>query len=330
MVAHLPSVGRSPAPAYHRRVRRNVSIWRPAILFALVLVFAVVLTVLWNVVLVQDYRALREAVGEGAFHGVYIALGSTLFVAIIVLASILGVQLLTSLRWSQRQSNFVASVGHELNGPLTSIKLFAQTLQREGVADADRQRFVTRILDDADRLSRLIANILRAAEVDNRGAVVAVEPTEVDFAAYLRDYVADAALVHAGRIELTLDVANEAWVEIDPVMFRQVLDNLVDNAIRYRGERPARLEFRLGRRAGEVELEAADEGIGIPPARLPRIFDRFYRVGEGGAGLGIGLSVVRAIVRSHGGTIGARSPGPGQGTVVWVRLPVLARTEVAS
>ena len=311
-------------------MRRNVSIWRPAILFALVLIFAVVLTVLWNVVLVQDYRALRAAVGEAEFHWFYIVLGSTLFVAIIVLASILGVQLLTSLRWSQRQANFVASVGHELNSPLTSIKLFAQTLQRDGVADADRQRFITRILADADRLSRLIANILRAAEVDNRGEVVAVEPTEVDLAAYLRDYVGDAALVHAGKLELALDVANEAWVEIDPVMFRQVLDNLVDNAIRYRGERPARLEFRLGRRAGEVELEAADEGIGISPERLPRIFDRFYRVGEGGAGLGIGLSVVRAIVRSHGGSVGARSAGAEKGTVFWIRLPALARVEAVS
>jgi signal transduction histidine kinase len=310
-------------------VRRNVSIWRPAILFALVLVFAIVLTVLWNVVLVKDYRALQEALGEGAFHGVYIALGSTLFVAIIVLASILGVQLLTSLRWSQRQADFVASVGHELNSPLTSIKLFAQTLRREGLDNADRQRFVTRILDDAERLSRLIANILRAAELDNRGEVVAVEPTEVDLSAYLSEYVGDAALVHAGEIELTLDAPNEAWVEVDPVMFRQVLDNLVDNSIRYRGERPARLEFRLRPRRGEVELEAADQGIGIPQERLPRIFDRFYRVGEGGAGLGIGLSVVRAVVRSHGGTTGGRSPGPGRGTVVWIRLPSLTRAEVA-
>jgi signal transduction histidine kinase len=272
---------------------------------------------------------MREAVGQAEFHWFYSVLGSTLFVAIIVLASILGVQLLTSLRWSQRQANFVASVSHELNSPLTSIKLFAQTLQRDGVSDADRQRFVGKILDDAERLTRLIANILRAAEVDNRGDVVAVEPTEVDLAAYLRSYVEDAALVHAGRVELALGEVDEAWAELDPVVFRQVLDNLVDNAIRYRGDRAARVEFRLRRRHGDVELEAADQGIGIPPERLPRIFDRFYRVGEGGAGLGIGLSVVRAIVRSHGGTIGARSAGPGEGTVVWIRLPALARAEAA-
>jgi len=308
-------------------VRRKISLRRPAALFVLFLFLVIVLTVLWNVVLAYDYKALRELAGEGEFHWFYIALGSTLFVAIIVLASILGVQLFTSLRWSQRQSNFVASVGHELNSPLSSIKLFAQTLQREGLSDEDRTRFVGKILVDADRLSHLIANILRAAEVDHRGDVLAVDLTEVDLAAYLRDYVEDARTVRAGKIEIELGSVDEAWVEIDPVMFRQVLDNLVDNAIRYRGDRPARIELRLARTNGAVELQAADQGIGVAKDRLGRIFDRFYRAGEKGEGLGIGLSVVRAIVRSHGGSVGARSGGAGRGTLFWIRLPSLARAE---
>jgi two-component system OmpR family sensor kinase len=245
----------------------------------------------------------------------------------VVLASILTMQLLTNVRWSQRQSNFVASVSHELNSPLSSIKLFAQTLKKPGLSEEDRSRFVGKILIDADRLSHLIANILRAAEVDNRGDVLAVETTEIDLAAYLREYVGDARTVHAGKIEIGLGPVADVWVEADPVMFRQVLDNLVDNAIRYRGDRPARIEFRLERRGGQVELQAIDQGLGIPKDRIGRVFDRFYRAGQGGAGLGIGLSIVAAIVKSHGGRVGARSEGLGSGTVVWIRLPALARVE---
>ncbi|MHC4959667.1 MAG: sensor histidine kinase [Planctomycetota bacterium] len=310
-------------------MRRPASLRHSAIPFALVLVLVVILTALWNVVLVQDYEVLKElaGAGEGEFHWFYIALGSTLFVAIIVLASILGVQLLTNVRWSQRQANFVASVSHELNSPLSSIKLFAQTLRQGDISDQDRSRFVGKILIDADRLSRLIANILRAAEVDNRGDVLEVEPTELDFADYLREYTEDLRTVHVGKIEIELGQLDNVWVEIDPVMFRQVLDNLVDNAIRYSGESPARIEFRMEQREGEVELQAVDQGVGIAKDRLPRIFDRFYRAGRGGQGLGIGLSIVRAIVRSHGGRVGARSAGAGRGTAIWIRLPALQHVE---
>lgn len=310
-------------------MRRKLSLRQPVILFALAILLVVALTVLWNVVLVQDYAMLEDLAGEGDFHWFYIALGSTLCVGIIVLASILGVQLFTNIRWSRRQSDFVASVSHELNSPLGSIKLFAQTLRNEDLAPEDRARFVGKILVDADRLSRIIANILRAAEMDNRGDVLAVDPTEVDFAAYLRAYVEDVRAERAGKIEIELGRVEEAWVEIDPVMFRQVLDNLVDNTIRYCGNAPARLEFGLEVRDGAAELYAADQGIGIPRERLPHVFDRFYKVGEGGQGMGIGLSVVHAIVRSHGGEVGAQSDGLGRGTRVWIRLPALERATEA-
>ena len=136
-----------------RRFKR-FSIRGPVVLFALVLVLAVTLTVLWNVALVHDYNRLRDlAAGGGAFHGALIAVGSALLLAIIVLSCVLGIQLITNLRWSQRQSNFLASVSHELNSPLTSIKLYAQTLRRDDLSAPDRAGFVRKILFDTDRLS---------------------------------------------------------------------------------------------------------------------------------------------------------------------------------
>jgi len=311
---------------------RKASVRLPATLLATILVLVVTLTVLWNVVLVHDYNRMKELAGGAAFHTTFIILGSGLLLAITVLSTILGIRLMANLRWSQRQANFLASVSHELNSPLSSIKLFAQTLQRPGLAAGDRSRFTGKILVDTERLSRIVANIVRAAEVDHRGEALTVAPAEVDLMEYLRGYVDDARAVHRGDIELGLS-GEEACVEIDALMFRQVLDNLIDNAIRYRAQTPARVELRVVRDGAWTEIQVSDEGIGVGPDRVERIFDRFNRLEEGHPvkgrrGMGIGLSIVRSIVKSHGGTVGARSAGTGKGTTIWIRLPEVHRSEM--
>ncbi|MHC4932903.1 MAG: sensor histidine kinase, partial [Planctomycetota bacterium] len=234
-----------------------------------------------------------------------------------------------SIRWRNRQASFLAMVSHELNSPLSSIKLFAQTLRRSDLEPADRAGFVSKILFDVGRLSRIIANILRAAEADNRGEELQVALQEVELGGYLRDYVSDARALNQGKLVLELTGAEETWAAIDPMMFRQVLDNLVDNAMRYRGSGIAQMEFRLLRADGWVELQAIDQGVGIPKEELGLIFDRFYRAENLSPerrrrGMGIGLDVVRAIIRGHGGEVGARSEGPGQGAAIWVRIPGVA------
>jgi signal transduction histidine kinase len=288
------------------------------------------LTVLWNVVLVHDYNQLRELAGGTSFHTAFIILGSALFLAITVLLTILGIRLISNVRLSQRQSNFLASVSHELNSPLSAIKLFAQTLRRADLSAPDRARFTAKILVDTERLSRIVANIVRAAEVDHRGEHLTVAPSEVDLLGYLKSYVDDARAVHAGEVDLSL-TGVDARVRIDPFMFKQVLDNLVDNAVRYRTNTPAPVEIRLTRDRDSVEIQVIDQGAGIAPQRLERIFDRFRRIDDepvtGRRGMGIGLSIVRSIVQSHGGRVGARSAGAGQGTTIWIRLPALKVAE---
>lgn len=308
-----------------RRYRR-LSVRGPVALFVVVLALCVTLAVLWHVTLVNDYQKLRALTETEAFHWPFMVLGSVLFLAIIILSSILGAQLIGHIRWSQRQSNLIASVSHELNSPLSSIKLFAQTLRRPDMEVADRLNFVEKILFDVARLQRLISNILRAAEVDNRGDVLPVVPQRVELKGYLADYV--AAITAAGtreRLAVELEAEAECWARIDPLMFRQVLDNLIDNAIRYRGEAPARLEIRLSENLGAVEIRVRDHGIGVPASDLPNLFDRFYQAEPGTQGgrmgTGIGLFVVRSIVRAHGGQVEARSPGPGRGTEIRIRLP---------
>lgn len=304
-------------------------------LFSVILVLAVTLTVLWNVVLAHDLRRLSALASEsGAFHWTLILLGSALFLAVIVLLTILAIQLFSNIRWGQRQSNFLASVTHELNSPLSSIKLFTQTLRKDDLTSAERANFVRKILLDIDRLRHIIANILRAAEVDNRGEELRVVTEELDFRDYLAQYVEDVQAQYAENLDLSLEAPEPIWVGMDRITFRQVLDNLLDNAIRYRRGNRATVELRLSGSDGHALLEVVDRGVGIPKKELSKIFERFYRLAEQGGpetgrkGMGIGLNVVRSIMLSHGGSVEARSSGPGRGAVIRLRLPALERVEV--
>lgn len=307
----------------------------PITLFVIVLVFTVTLAVLWNFVLVADWQRIRElaATPEGAaFHWTFIAVGSALFVAIIALSCILGAQLIGQIRWSRRQSNFIASVSHELNSPLSSIKLFAQTIRRENVSVEDRRRFVDRILFGVERLSRLVQNILRAADLDRRDGDLLVMPEDVDLKPYIEEYEEEIRTVFRERgeaVRVALEpVAGPLVVALDRTMFRQVLDNIVDNAIRYRAGDETRITMRAARKGEWAEVEVADEGLGIPAREIPRIFERFYRIEDGDParsheGMGIGLYVVQSVVEAHGGKVGAHSEGPGRGATIWLRLPLI-------
>ncbi|MHC4847608.1 MAG: sensor histidine kinase, partial [Planctomycetota bacterium] len=277
--------------------RSSLSLRRPVILLGLVIIFSVALTVLWNVFLVQDYNKILEATGEVSFHTTFIVIGSVLFTAIIVLTTVLGFQLLTNLRWRQRQANFLASVSHELNSPLGAIKLFGQTLRSNQLSEEERARFVEKILANVSRLASLISNILRAAEADYIGEELVVDPGEVDLHALLLDYVEDARTLHADNLEISL-TGEPVWVELDALLFLQVLDNLIDNALRYRGDKPAEVKLRLESHGDRAQLDVIDTGVGIPADRLESVFDRFHRIREGERetgrrGVGIGLNVVR-------------------------------------
>lgn len=298
-------------------------------LFVIVLVMVVTLTVLWNFFLVHDYQKLRQlAAQETTFHGAFVLMGSALFIAIIVLSSILAAQLFEQIRFSQKQSNFISSVSHELNSPLSAIKLFAQTLRKPDLSLADRLAFVETILFDVERLHRLIANILRAAEMDHRGAELQVVVQNVELGGYLRRYLAEAQAIYgASHLHLSLDASGELPVRLDKLMFRQVLDNLLDNSVRYRGAGEPVADIAVDRLDGRVEIRVRDRGVGVAAEELPFLFERFYRVKdvvpEGRRqGTGIGLFVVRSIVQAHGGTVGARSDGKGFGTTIWIRLPL--------
>jgi signal transduction histidine kinase len=226
-----------------------------------------------------------------------LALGTTLVLAAI--------RELRRERGLQRlRAEFVASVSHELRTPLTQIRMFAETLLLDRVRFPDERRRSLEIVDrEARRLTHLVDNVLQFSRGE-RGAL-SVSPEPRLLAPIVREVVEQSRpLVGAAgtRVDASLDEAALAAVDADAL--RQVLLNLLDNAVKY-GPRGQRVRIELTRADGLVRLAVDDEGPGIPAAERQRVFERFHRLERDRrsalAGTGIGLAVVRDLVERHGG-----------------------------
>ncbi len=237
----------------------------------------------------------------------------------------------THLRRLERvRTDFVANVSHELKTPLTSILGYVETLLDGAVHDPHNNvRFLEKIQQQVRRLSALVSDLLSLARIE--APARAATPPLVDW----REVVTEAAArwrdpIDRKRLELTIDCCGEPLVvRADPEDLRQILDNLLDNAISYTPAGGA-ICVRVGRDAAHGVLEVADTGIGIPREALGRIFERFYRVERGRSrelgGTGLGLSIVRNLVRRLGGTVSVDSR-VGAGSTFTVRLPLGAARE---
>lgn len=226
-------------------------------------------------------------------------------------------------RTAQRraQDEFFASVSHDLRGPLTPIRGYAELLRDAG-GDPERVRAAAdAIARNAERLDRLIGDLLTVARA--RTGDFTIEPQPVDLGAIAADAVADAAQA-AGR-EVRLDApAGPVVVDGDAGRLRQLLDNLLSNALKYSPDGGA-VDVALRPDGPIVVLTVADRGIGVDPADLERLFGHYARAASalerGIPGTGLGLTICRAIAGAHEGTIHVASRR-GAGTTVTVRLPV--------
>jgi len=223
--------------------------------------------------------------------------------------------------------DFVANVSHELKTPLAVIRLCAETLEGGAHDDpAAREKFLSQIIQQSERLSFLIVDLLSIARIE--AGRESLRPQAVDSAEALEDCVARNR-EQAARVGVSLKVVpveENLWIWIDEEALTQVLDNLAANAIRYNqpGGSVTLSAKAAGESEGYVHLEVADTGIGIPESDLPRVFERFFRVEKARSrdlgGTGLGLSIVKHLVTASQGTITAKSE-LGRGSVFTVRLP---------
>jgi PAS domain S-box-containing protein len=205
----------------------------------------------------------------------------------------------------QMKSDFVSTVSLELRTPLTSIYGFARTLLREDVAfsEVERRTFLEFIARESERLTTIVDALLNAARLDTGDLAVSLEPT--DIAAIVEDVVASASSSPNGHRFVASVDGDECRAQADPEKLRQVLDQLVSNAVKYSPE-GATVTISATRRADAVEVAVEDEGVGIPPTERDRIFSKFYKAG-GGQGTGLGLFIARGLVREMGGRMWVES-----------------------
>jgi PAS domain S-box-containing protein len=230
-------------------------------------------------------------------------------------------------RSNERQSEFLATLAHELRNPLAPIRTGLE-LMRMNPANAEAMAKVRAMMErQTDHLIHLVNDLLDLARIRNGKIELRMAATS------LKEIVLSAVettlpSIEAKRHALDLQLPDDTvWVEADRNRLAQVIGNLLTNAARYTPE-GGRIRVAAGRDGCHALVEVVDNGIGIPAESLPHIFDIFTQVGRGPAhsqgGLGIGLSLVRRLTEMHGGTAEASSEGAGCGSRFTLRLPLLA------
>jgi PAS domain S-box-containing protein len=226
----------------------------------------------------------------------------------------------------RRKDEFLATLAHELRNPLAPVRHGLEILRLSKVSLEGAEKVRQMMERQLGHMVHLVDDLLDVSRVTS--GKITLQRERVELRAVVQAAVETSRPgLEAGRHELWLELPPEPlWLEVDPTRLAQVLTNLLHNAAKYT---PAggQVWVRAVREGGQVVVSVEDTGVGLPKEMLTRIFDMFTQVGasldRAQGGLGIGLTLVRKLVEMHGGTVKAASPGPGQGSTFFLRLPLL-------
>ncbi len=219
--------------------------------------------------------------------------------------------------------NFMMSVTHELRTPLASLRVYLDTLQSPKIPAEKKERVLPRMREDADRLERLVDNILQAGRFE-RGEASFVMRT-VDFSSLVTDSL-ERLERFASDTERTINhsLESDVMLEADAEALRRAVDVLLENSLKYHDGGRIVVDVTLESKGSDVFLTVSDQGKGLLRKDVDRVFDRFYRVdnelSRNTPGSGLGLYLCREIIRNHGGDVTAESEGIDKGTTFAVRL----------
>jgi signal transduction histidine kinase len=275
--------------------------------------------------------AVAVAVGFGWIilnwrEGIRVFLGIIFFGAIVTGLILNTIFLVREIRRNEQHDSFINAVTHELKTPIASIRLYLQTLERHDVDERQRRDFYRLMLDDTDRLMGTVEQVLKAGTA----VVKKSRRAPLDFGQLVRDCVEVARTGHHLQPEAILYEqvsGNGAGTQVngDSEELRTAVSNVLDNAIKYSGEKVAVSVRVEAPDEKHVRLSVQDQGVGVPSTELKRMFKRFYRVPHRSLshvkGTGLGLFIVRAIAKKHGGKVYAQSQGDGRGTTIVFQLP---------
>lgn len=238
------------------------------------------------------------------------------------------------LRYEQDNKVLISNISHDLKTPITAIKGYVEGI-RDGVASTEEKRakYLSTIYSKADELDKLVDQLAFYSLVDRDQ--IPYHFTKLSARAYFSDCRWDMKEELDAQDFVTRydnQIPEEVQIVADPEQLRRVISNVVSNSVKYRDRHKERSEisFRVWVEKGRVLAEIEDNGVGIDPAELPRVFDRFYRSDASRSattgGNGIGLSIVRKIMEDHGGKALMRSE-PGRGSCMRLELPVYEEAE---
>jgi signal transduction histidine kinase len=297
------------------------SIGFPLTLGTVLLILVITLAVGWQVLLWSDARPVER--GLSSLDWLLLVLGALFFLLLTIGLVWLCVWLVQEIGVNQRQRAFLDAVTHEMKTPLASLRLYLETLERHDPDRERRREFLEHMRGDLERLDQTVEQVLTAARAEEPRRRAKLEPVALG---QLLAHCIEEIRTRHGLPEraIGLEVEGAAAVRGDPGELTLVFRNLLENAVKY-SETPVEVSVRVAAGPeGKVQVEIADRGIGIPSGELRRIFQRFYRVGRDmqrtAAGLGLGLYIVRNLVRRQGGRVVARSEGWGQGSRFVVTL----------
>ncbi|MGD0909367.1 MAG: HAMP domain-containing sensor histidine kinase [Candidatus Acidiferrales bacterium] len=255
-----------------------------------------------------------------------LVLGIIFFALIIAGIIVYTVFLVREIHKNEQQDSFLNAVTHELKTPIASLRLYLETLESRQLTDTQRRDFYRIMLEDTDRLLATVEQILRAGEARHARSKKFWE--EVDFSNLVTETVELTRLRHHLPPEALRFVApseEKLLIKGNPQELRTAVFNLVENAVKYSGDKKEIGIEVLTPDIDTILLQVRDQGVGIPASELKRIFKRFYRVSSSATGrvkgTGLGLFIVRSIARRHGGEAFAESEGTGRGSTFTLRLP---------
>lgn len=250
-----------------------------------------------------------------------------IFLGLIIAGIILyTIFLVREIHKNEQQDSFLNAVTHELKTPIASIRLYLETLESRQLSEAQRREFYRIMLEDTDRLTGTVEQVLKAGEA--RQASNKKNWQEVDFSGIVHETVELTRVRHhlpPEELRFGVQPQEKLLMKGNPQELRTAVFNLVENAVKYSSKKKDIVVDVLTPDMDTLVLQIRDHGVGIPPSELKRIFKRFYRVSSSASGrvkgTGLGLFIVRSIARRHGGEAFAQSEGSGRGSTFTLRLP---------
>jgi two-component system phosphate regulon sensor histidine kinase PhoR len=266
------------------------------------------------------------------------AMASQTWVVVLVLSILVGIILMgifiifvynqKTFQFLRLQRNFINNFTHELKTPVTSMKLYLQTLEKHELSRSDQLKYIGYMIHDADRLANHINRILNLARIERK--TIKAEFLQRDLVSVLEQFCEKSKhIFNDGEIHLHNPSGQPFFHAIDLSLFEMLLMNLITNAFKYNDAQKPRVDITFTSQGRRLHIRFEDNGIGLPRTELKRIFRKFYQIGQSenmtAKGSGLGLYLADSIARMHKGHIRAESRGAGRGSVFTVDLPMAGR-----